>query len=323
MKSFRFLEKEKRGSTLKETDPNPIIVDYDGNYIRKDGNAEGAKQGYNAKLDDKEEVDLAELLREIEEMEGGYGLEEDSISEGKVPSKEELEAKLTTLTPEEEKMLFKAIQDVNASTLSEEENGAEKEIETVKQKVARIAQTVGLSTSVLGTISFIAGVINDSGAAKAAKMAQTIPMDALAAAGGVGILMGLATAMYGYLNKKMEESRHDELKEAYSTIETLKSELNEINLLNAKLLYTNKIFKSKTLNESQKVKVLSSFDKAKNVGEVKMVFETLNEGIKVSKNTINENLGRASKGTITPNVKKPIVESNEAFLRMQKLAGII
>jgi hypothetical protein len=41
-------------------------------------------------------------------------------------------------------MLFKAIQDVNASTLSEEENGAEKEIETVKQKVARIAQTVGL-----------------------------------------------------------------------------------------------------------------------------------------------------------------------------------
>ena len=114
-----------------------------------------------------------------------------------------------------------------------------------------------------------------------------------------------------------------DLEEAYSTIETLKSELNEINLLNAKLLYTNKIFKSKTLNESQKVKVLSSFDKAKNVGEVKMVFETLNEGIKVSKNTINENLGRASKGTIAPNVKKPIVESNEAFLRMQKLAGII
>jgi hypothetical protein len=122
---------------------------------------------------------------------------------------------------------------------------------------------------------------------------------------------------------KEETIPSGELEEAYSTIETLKSELNEINLLNAKLLYTNKIFKSKTLNESQKVKVLSSFDKAKNVGEVKMVFETLNEGIKVSKNTINENLGRASKGTMAPNVKKPIVESNEAFLRMQKLAGII
>lgn len=119
------------------------------------------------------------------------------------------------------------------------------------------------------------------------------------------------------------EAMEDELKEAYSTIKALKSELNEINLLNAKLLYTNKIFKAKNLNESQKVKVLSSFDKAKNVGEVKMVFETLNEGIKVSKNTIKENLGSASKGTMTPSVKKPIVESNDAFLRMQKLAGII
>jgi hypothetical protein len=313
---------------MTDEDLKSMIEDVIADMI-KSGELEGgnteeeSEEVEDEKVEDEEDVDLAELLREIEEMEGGYGLEEDSISEGKVPSKEELEAKLTTLTPEEEKMLFKAIQDVNASTLSEEENGAEKEIETVKQKVARIAQTVGLSTSVLGTISFIAGVINDSGAAKAAKMAETIPMDALAAVGGIGILMGLATAMYGYLNKKMEESRHDELKEAYSTIETLKSELNEINLLNAKLLYTNKIFKSKTLNESQKVKVLSSFDKAKNVGEVKMVFETLNEGIKVSKNTINENLGRASKGTIAPNVKKPIVESNEAFLRMQKLAGII
>jgi hypothetical protein len=111
--------------------------------------------------------------------------------------------------------------------------------------------------------------------------------------------------------------------EAMSTIEALKAELNEINLLNAKLLYTNKIFKAKNLNESQKVKVLSSFDKAKNVGEVKMVFETLNEGIKVSKNIIKENLGSASKGTMTPSIKKPIVESNDAFLRMQKLAGII
>jgi hypothetical protein len=119
--------------------------------------------------------------------------------------------------------------------------------------------------------------------------------------------------------KKLKE----ELEEAYSAIESLKSELNEINLLNAKLLYTNKIFKSKNLNESQKLKVLNSFDKAVSVGEVKLVFETLNEGIKVKKDTIKENLGSASKMTMAPNVKKPIVESNDAFLRMQKLAGII
>jgi hypothetical protein len=121
----------------------------------------------------------------------------------------------------------------------------------------------------------------------------------------------------------VDEAMKAELEEALKTINALKSELNEINLLNAKLLYTNKIFKSKNLNENQKVKVLSSFDKAKTVGEVKMVFETLNEGIKVSKNTIKENLGSASKAMVTPNAKKPIVESNDAFLRMQKLAGLL
>ena len=119
------------------------------------------------------------------------------------------------------------------------------------------------------------------------------------------------------------ESLKSNLYEALKANKVLKHELNEINLLNAKLLYTNKIFKVKNLNESQKVKVLSSFDKATTVGEVKMVFTTLNEGIKETKSIIKENRGSASKMTHTPTIKKPIVESNDAFLRMQKLAGII
>jgi hypothetical protein len=116
-----------------------------------------------------------------------------------------------------------------------------------------------------------------------------------------------------------------ELENAHATINTLRSELNEINLLNAKLLYTNKIFKAKTLNEEQKVKVLSSFDKATTVKEVKLVYSTLNEGLKVKTNPIRENLGRASKATNTPVVttKQPIVESNAVFDRMRKLAGLI
>ena len=122
----------------------------------------------------------------------------------------------------------------------------------------------------------------------------------------------------------------DELMEARKTIKSLKSKINEAvkttnstNLLNAKLLYTNKIFKAKNLNESQKVKVLSSFDKANTVKETKLVYETLSEGLKVKKSTIKENLGRASKATTIPTTKKPIVESNDVFARMQKLAGII
>jgi hypothetical protein len=116
-----------------------------------------------------------------------------------------------------------------------------------------------------------------------------------------------------------------ELEEAYAAIAELRNELNEINLLNAKLLYTNKIFKAKNLTESEKIKVLNTFDKAETVKEVKLVFETLTESFKATtakKNPIKESLGSASKTISTATPKQPIIESNEAFARMQKLAGL-
>jgi hypothetical protein len=119
--------------------------------------------------------------------------------------------------------------------------------------------------------------------------------------------------------KKMEK----ELKEAYDALRLVKSELNEVNLFNAKLLYTNKIFRNKNLSESQKVKVLAAFDKAVNVKEAKLVYETLSEGLKQTKTPVNESLlrGAASKVSgIAP--KKPILEVNDQLNRWQILAGI-
>jgi hypothetical protein len=113
-------------------------------------------------------------------------------------------------------------------------------------------------------------------------------------------------------------------KEALDEIEALKVELNEVNLLNAKLLYTNKIFKSKNLTEDKKVKVLKAFDKASTVKEAKVIFETLSEGLISKSEAISRPKGIASKatGTITE-TKKPIIESNDVYNRMQKLAGLI
>jgi hypothetical protein len=124
--------------------------------------------------------------------------------------------------------------------------------------------------------------------------------------------------------KKSAPKKDDEdekLKEAYDVIRTLKGELNEINLLNAKLLYTNKIFKAKSLTESEKVKVLSAFDKATNVKEVKLVYESLSMNSAKPKSNIKESLGSASK-VMSPQAKQPIIEVNDAFSRMQKLAGL-
>ena len=127
------------------------------------------------------------------------------------------------------------------------------------------------------------------------------------------------------VENSMSMAMNEELEEAMSTISQLRSELNEVNLLNAKLLYVNKLFKSKNLTEAQKVKVINAFDRAETVKETKNIFETLQESLtatQAKKNPIKESLSFASKPAGVAD-RKPIVENNEFITRMQKLAGII
>ena len=128
------------------------------------------------------------------------------------------------------------------------------------------------------------------------------------------------------VNRTVKEETNKELKQALETIEQLKVDLHETNLLNSKLLYVNKIFKANNLNESQKVNVIAAFDKAETVKEVKLVFETVSENVVTKKATkVNESkLGMASKPTGTTAAKPEVItEVSDAVKRMQKLAGII
>jgi hypothetical protein len=123
--------------------------------------------------------------------------------------------------------------------------------------------------------------------------------------------------------KKEAKKAKEDLEEAIKVIKFLKKELNEVNLLNAKNTYVNKIFKTKSLSESQKVNVLKNMDKATNVKEAKVIYESLVSTLSTSKkNSIKESIGFASKASgVAP--KQPIVESDAAIRRMQQLAGII
>ena len=126
------------------------------------------------------------------------------------------------------------------------------------------------------------------------------------------------------INKTVNE---EELNEALDTIEQLKKDLHETNLLNSKLLYVNKIFKANNLSESQKVNIIAAFDKAETVKEVKLVFETVSENVVVSKKEqVSESKvkGMASKATGTTASKPEVItEVSDTVRRMQKLAGII
>ena len=114
-----------------------------------------------------------------------------------------------------------------------------------------------------------------------------------------------------------------ELAEAYRVIKFMQSKLNEVNLLNAKLLFSNKLFRNYELNESQKMKVIENFDRANNLREVKLVYSTICESLtsKKAKKQIKESY--ASKPTRSTAPKKEILsEGNALAARWKKLANL-
>jgi hypothetical protein len=123
-------------------------------------------------------------------------------------------------------------------------------------------------------------------------------------------------------DEKGKDKMEEELEEAKSTIETLRQDLQEVNLLNAKYLYMNKLFKSKSLSESQKVKVINALDRATTVNEVKNTYETLKESFNETKKAqLKESIGFASQAAgVAP--KATIVDADPFINRWQTLAGI-
>ena len=125
------------------------------------------------------------------------------------------------------------------------------------------------------------------------------------------------------------DAHSKELDEAYDTITSLRGTINEVNLLNAKLLYTNKLFRNFELDENQKMKVIENFDRAGNTREVKLVFSTLAESfhvpVKKRKKVVKEGIASKSIGTTAPSTKtKQIInEGNELANRWKKLAGLL
>ena len=120
-----------------------------------------------------------------------------------------------------------------------------------------------------------------------------------------------------------EEDSKEDLEEAYNVIRFLKGKINEVNLLNAKLLYSNKLFRNFSLNEGQKMKVIENFDRAHNLREVKLVYSTLAEGFKMpsTKKVVKESFASKPVASTKP-AKRVISEGTELADRFKKLAGL-
>ena len=135
------------------------------------------------------------------------------------------------------------------------------------------------------------------------------------------------------LSEELEDTQaeladtEEKLTEAYNTVKKLKSIINEVNLLNAKLLYTNKLFRNYELSENQKMKVIENFDRAINTREVKLVFSTIAESFKrpTTKRVVKESLASRAVNTTAPSkaTRQVLGEGFELANRWKKLAGLL
>ena len=127
-------------------------------------------------------------------------------------------------------------------------------------------------------------------------------------------------------DEEVEEMK-DELNEAIKVIKFQKGKLNEVNVLNSKLLYVNKLFKAYNLTENQKIKVVDSLDQADSTKEAKIIYNTLNETFNSVKTQLKESIkprSFASKATgiINENKTRRAEPVNETVARFKKLANI-
>jgi len=251
----------------------------------------------------EEDFDLSEILAELNEA-------EDEESE------EETEEEADEEEADEEDEKEESDEDMNVADMSVEEL-----TDLIKSIVDQELEAEEAETPAEEEAEYVDG--EEAGMEVGAEMDAVSDEDEIDLEELLAELDALGEPEDTDLDEAKKKKDEKELEEAMRTIETLRQEMNEVNLLNAKLLYVNKIFKAKNLTESQKLKVIASFDKATNVKEAKVVFESLNNAIQTpAKKAIKESFGFASKATgVAQN--RTIVESSDVITRMQKLANII
>jgi hypothetical protein len=336
-KETKRTEKMKYGKDLAEGDDemdlDELLAELDED-ARTDAEEEGYEDGMEDEKEDMEDMEDEDIdLEDMSEEDLKSFIEDviaDMVTSGELEAGEEFEVEddEENIDVEDETEVDVEVNE-NARTDAEEEgylDGMRDEKEDMEEGIADKLKAVWNDPEMLGKIITVDG--------KKMSLKDFLGMAGSAAAGGMAKSGAGKTSSIGedartdaeeegYLDGMKDEK--EDMDEMKKEIEELRTDLHETNLLNAKLLYTNKIFRAKNLKEAQKVKVLEAFDKASNVKEVKLIFETLNEGMVANATTatpIRENLGRASKAAGMAPRKQPIMEIDPQVARWQKLAGI-
>lgn len=337
------------GDVSEEISLEELLAELDGLEEGADMDADDKKMEENAiaEVEVKDEEgsisvdELKDIIRDIMSDIMGGGEEEEAGEEEMEAGEEEMEAGEDDLELEEILAEIASLEedDLEEGVLDTIKGATKKVGDTIKANVGdggKMDQFIDRTYAKMKKNNLASPYGGNTQGLQEEELEEAIDSDIVDSVKSAAKKMGMSVKDFmknHILGKKGESSapaelkgfkESEELEEAMSTIATLRSELNEVNLLNAKLLYVNKLFKAKNLNEAQKVKVINAFDRAETVREAKNVFDTLNESLNTekAKSQIKESLSFASKSAGVSD-RQPIMEGNDFVNRMQKLAGII
>jgi len=330
-------EKMREESEVEEMDLDELLAELDEEMgkdedmeenLNEDARTDAEEEGYEDGMEDEkedeedDEIDLEDMTEdELKDL--IEDVIEDMVRAGELEAGEKFEDDEEEdididMEDEEEIVAERAYYGKNKGDKPRKSTAKEKD-ELLKEEEDMMDEgVIDQLKAVYNDPEFLGKLITVDG--KKMSLKDFLAMAGSAAAGGMR-KSGAEKGPFNTEGVEMDEAK-DEMDEMKKEIEELASTLSETKLLNAKLLYTNKIFRAKNLNETQKVKVLETFDKATSVRDAKLIYETLTT-VKETKTAVTESMrGMASKAAGMAPEKKPILEVNDQFARWQILAGI-
>lgn len=179
--------------------------------------------------------------------------------------------------------------------------------------------------------------LREAKSAKKTKQAKEAKQDTAKAAAAFGggklqemdrvVMNKFAQLKEAYDNEvRKNRALAQQLNEYRNGVETLREQLSELNLFNAKLLYVNKITQDREVTSSQRRAVVEALDGAKNLREAKLIYKSLSESLNRGNSaSLNESSRRLSPGQASrPTTSGGATQLNESthLDRWATLAGI-
>jgi len=122
--------------------------------------------------------------------------------------------------------------------------------------------------------------------------------------------------------RRKNRALDEKLKKYRSAVETLREQLEDLNLFNAKLLYVNKLLQNKNLNEAEKKSVIKALDEANSLTEAKSLYKSLTETFaRGAAKPLTESRTRGSSSRPTTS-SAPKQDATPELDRWQRLAGL-